>query len=254
MNRSRSSRLGVEQLESRTLLTAGSLKVAYGITNSVENYSNEVATLYQQMLHRTPDQGGLNTWVNSMQFGQPLEAVEAAITSSDEYFAGHGSTNSGYLQGLYTDILGRGADAGGSAHWSGDLAAGATRGSVSAAFSSSTEKLAAVIAADYVNVLGRNPEAGGVDGWMAKTKFNAGGSRNELLALFVGSNEYYQKNGNNDRDFINAAYQTILHRAPSGGGSFSGGGTGNVQGAGQGPSETDFWAGVAQDTPTFAQG
>src|SRR5262249_53329174 len=62
-------------------------RVALAILQSPESDSLEVQNIYAQFLHRTPDAGGLDNFVRTLQGGTSNEQVMAIIIGSDEYFA-----------------------------------------------------------------------------------------------------------------------------------------------------------------------
>src|SRR5207302_3190517 len=66
-----------------------------------------VTNWYEQYLHREPDVTGLDTFVTLLQNGNTETAVRAMLLGSAEYYALHGSTAQGFVQGLYQDVLWR---------------------------------------------------------------------------------------------------------------------------------------------------
>ena len=64
------------------------------------------------------------------------------MLGSDEFFAGHGhGTAAGFLQALYTDLLGRTLDQAGWNYWANLVGQGAARSQVAGAILNSTEFL-----------------------------------------------------------------------------------------------------------------
>jgi hypothetical protein len=97
--------------------------------------------LYQAALARSPDYAGLQNWSNGLQAGA-LTLAQAAdeFASSAEFVLKYGSLdNTGYVQQLYLNVLGRQADPAGAADWVGQLDSGASRGTVLVGFSESDE-------------------------------------------------------------------------------------------------------------------
>jgi uncharacterized repeat protein (TIGR01451 family) len=101
-------------------------KVINDFLTSEEYREHLVDCIYENFLHRAPDAPGLQFW--TAKLGSPrAEAqaggsgdelfVVAAIAGSPEYFLTHGNTDTGFVNGLYQDILGRNADGGGQAFW-----------------------------------------------------------------------------------------------------------------------------------------
>lgn len=85
-----------------------------------------VTSLYQELLGRTPDEGGLSAWVQAMAGGMTEAQVRQGFLDSAEYKArmSTGQAPSAYagdaqafVSGLYWELLGRAPDAGGLAAW-----------------------------------------------------------------------------------------------------------------------------------------
>ncbi|HEV3446786.1 MAG TPA: DUF4214 domain-containing protein [Gemmataceae bacterium] len=72
-----------------------------------ENPENLVRTWYEKYLNREPDPDGLSTWVGALVSGQSPESVLAGILNSDEYYIRAGNTPDGFIQKLFTDVVGR---------------------------------------------------------------------------------------------------------------------------------------------------
>jgi len=83
-----------------------------------------VQSWYQTYLGRTADAPGLDAWLQQVRQGAPLRLVQAGILASDEYYARHGSTPEGFVQGLYADVLHRAASPQEMSLWLDRLAAG----------------------------------------------------------------------------------------------------------------------------------
>lgn len=97
--------------------SASRFSIAYGIAASMEHESIVVAGDYQRYLGRSADASEVAGWVNNLQHGMSSEQVAAAFVASDEFYAGHGSSTQGWLNGAYQLILQRAPDANGFNHW-----------------------------------------------------------------------------------------------------------------------------------------
>lgn len=80
---------------------------------------NKIITLYKNILDRTDaeiaaDQAGIANWVNAVNAGTTLTAVEQALRSSDEY----------YVRQLYKTELYRNGDAAGILFWVNEISSG----------------------------------------------------------------------------------------------------------------------------------
>jgi hypothetical protein len=135
--------------------TASPAQVLVGFSESIENKAHtpdaqtaSVARLYYAELGRAPDAAGLSYWSGQLASGGATLAQEAsALAGSPEFVSTYGSLdNTGFVTRLYQNVLGRAADAAGLAVWTGELAGGASRGSVVIGFSESAEFKAKFVA------------------------------------------------------------------------------------------------------------
>ena len=99
------------------------------------------------ILGRAPDQAGLQFWVQQHEAGTPLSAIAGDFLASPEGQQIYGSpvvasaaSDAAFVNKAYQEVLGRSADAGGFALWTGQLQANAiTPGAVLASFVLSPE-------------------------------------------------------------------------------------------------------------------
>jgi len=100
-----------------------------------------VIRLYYAALARPPDYAGLQNWSDALHAGAlTLAGAGDQFAASPEFMLDYGALdNTGYVQQLYHNVLGRAADAPGLANWVGQLTAGASRGAVLIGFSESAE-------------------------------------------------------------------------------------------------------------------
>ena len=96
-----------------------------------------VGALYEDLLGRAPDPGGLAYWEGALSSGESTGAVATGICSSAEYRAG-------LVSDYYEHFLARGVDPAGLSFWEGRLAAGATDEQVMAGIVGSPEYYAEV--------------------------------------------------------------------------------------------------------------
>lgn len=206
---SRSRRSSLEQLEHRTLLSATPMDVALALTHSPEHYANVVAQQYEHYLGRSPDGAGLRFWVEQMEHGLAEEQLEGELLGCAEYVASHGGHGAGWVVGMYEDLLGRAPDDAGLAHWTTALGDGASPAAIAYGFATSRELEARRITGDYLTYLGRSPSAAEVDFW--SERFEEGWTNKDIMASFVGSDEYFRRHGDYDA-FLNGLYDDILDR------------------------------------------
>lgn len=154
-----------------------------------------VNRLYAAYFERSPDAGGLQFWVGRLRGGAGLGAVSAAFASSAEFVGTYGSlSDQAFVDLVYRNVLGRNADAGGLAYWTGQLAARRLdRGGVMIGFSESAEYKSATAAWNdvvqvYVGLLRRAPEPAALDYWAGQLR--AGASLATLISNVLASAEY----------------------------------------------------------------
>ncbi|HEX5445792.1 MAG TPA: DUF4214 domain-containing protein, partial [Pirellulales bacterium] len=165
--------------------------VAAAIAHSDEYYANFVIKPdYLKYLDRAADDSGVSYWTAKMQAGLTDGQLAAQLVASDEFFKAAGGTNSAWIDAAYQALLGRAADAGGQAYWTGRLSAGELRPQVAQGFTTSVESEKIQINDDYLHYLGRPADPTGLDHWLAQ--FTAGGTNEDLIAAFTGSDEYYK--------------------------------------------------------------
>lgn len=203
---------GAETLEDRTLLSVTPQELAVALTHSAEHYASVVQADYQHYLGRSADAQGLQHWVGALEHGETAEQLEAEFIGSQEYIANHGGSPSAWVSGMYQDLLGRSPDQAGLDQWVHELETGTSPSTVAQGFAASQEREGQRVVNDYVTLLGRTPSAAEVDAWV--NAFEHGLTNDDVESGFVGSSEFYHAHGGNKADFLNAAYQDILHRNP----------------------------------------
>jgi uncharacterized delta-60 repeat protein len=164
--------------------------VVADIEQSLEYRTDEVKSLYQHYLNRGLDQGAQG-WIDLLAGGATIEAVTAGILNSPEYFAKHGGSNSGFIQGLYQDVLGRAGSADEVQGWINALSSGLTRAQVAMGFLTSTEYRTDLVDADYTKFLLRSAEPAAQAAWVQALA--SGMSDQAVLAGIFGSAEGYAK-------------------------------------------------------------
>lgn len=174
-----------------------------------------VSAAYEQFLGRSADTDGLNYWVNQMQSGMSANAVDAAFLSSAEAFWRDGGTNSGWIKGLYQDLLDRAPDAAGNQYWLAQLQGGASKFAVALGFAASFEHEALVVAGDYQTLLGRSPTAADIAYWAPRLAVSPSDAL--LMASLIGSPEYYNsptKGRGIAAAWVTSVYQDLFSMAP----------------------------------------
>ncbi len=104
--------------------------------------SDQIRRLYFAYLDREPESTGLSYWSKFRAGGTSLSAISAQFAASTEFENTYGVlSDGGFVDLVYTNVLGRPPDASGRAFWLGQLQAGMTRGSLMIGFSESQEFL-----------------------------------------------------------------------------------------------------------------
>lgn len=145
--------------------------------------------LYRSTLGRTADAGGRTFWIGQLRSGQTPAQVASHFYASDEYFRRSGGTASAWVRDLYEEILGRPAEAGGLAFWTG-LAATVARPTIALDFYQSLESRRDRVEALYRTLLGRAPEASGWSHWAGVL---ANGRDLDLAMVLAASDEYFSR-------------------------------------------------------------
>jgi hypothetical protein len=164
-----------------------------------------VTKLYQQILDRAPEQGGLAVWVSLLDSGSASQQqVAQGILESAEH-------RGLQVDDFYQRFLHRAAEASGRAFWVQQLLAGASETSVEVGFLSSAEYLAehpgpdTLVSSFYMDILGRPADAAGMQYWESLAGLPAGPAG--VAAGLLDSWE-------NDVDRIDQLYAKYLGRAP----------------------------------------
>jgi hypothetical protein len=186
--------------------------------------AENVARLYQGVLHRAPDVAGLLAWTNDIDDSHvPLSAVANSFATSPEFIQTYGAlSDDGFVQKLYLNALGRPADAAGEHGWDDALASGLSRGAVAQAFAESPENRVNTVstAGDrndaeafrlYQAALARTPDQAGQLAWSAVLA--NGATPSQVAQGFVSSAEFQQKYGALDNShFVAQLYLNALNR------------------------------------------
>ncbi|MEU9779664.1 matrixin family metalloprotease [Streptomyces phaeochromogenes] len=162
------------------------------------------ASLYRDILGRRFDDEGLDGWVRGLFSGARPQDVARGFCYSQEH-SGQIATD------LYFALLDRAPDEAGLAGWRSQLQQGMGRQSAIVAFLDSAEYRGkyptddAFIDSLYRRLLGRPPDAGGLEFWRQRMRDHM--PRFEVARGFVLSEEYCR---NHSRDL----YQRLLRRQP----------------------------------------
>ena len=196
-------------------------------TNGAEAYR-----LYQATLGRTPDVTGLGYWTNDLDRGVDIHIVAQGFVNSTEFKTTYGNLdNTGFVNTLYQNVLGRAGDASGIAYWTSNLSSGAlSRSDVVVNFSESSENVAKTApqvqqgvfgispaATDVLRIyellLGRAPDASGMKYW---TEQHGGPTAANALATTGVNAPAVQSMDTIEREFMaTGEYRAIYDALPN---------------------------------------
>jgi Domain of unknown function (DUF4214) len=185
------SRPHIERLENRTLLSAANQAL--------------VAQMYQDLLQRPADDGGLANWTAALDHAASPTQVALSLAQSTEGQALQ-------VESLYRQFLHRGADSAGLAGFTQALAAGQTLEQIAAALVASPEYYqsrggsmgSGFLNALYQDALGRAVDASGA---AAYGQALAGGTTRAQVAQAIFASAELQQ------DVVQHDYQYFLRRA-----------------------------------------
>ena len=120
----------------------------YSYAGYQESFADDVFRLYRATLARDPDAAGLEGWAGQLAGGRAQAQVAAGFVASAEFQQTYGNTSdSQFINLLYQNVLGRGADGAGLQGWQDRLNGGWSRADVVLGFAQSTEFVRATGAA-----------------------------------------------------------------------------------------------------------
>jgi hypothetical protein len=142
------------------------LIVAQRIYDSVEHRGIQVDEYYQVFLNRPSDPLGRAAWVSAFTTGMSETDVQAGFLTSAEYLHQHAGP-AGVVQSIFDDVLGRAATEQDVAFWASVAQSPAGVGALALGILNSPEAQTREITFDYEALLGREPDAEGLNMWLA---------------------------------------------------------------------------------------
>jgi hypothetical protein len=168
------------------------LDVAHDLIFTDEYRGLDVDRIFRRFLKRQSDPGGRTYWINAMRGGRSLRKFRAQLFASNEYFTKAGSTNEGFVNAAYADVLGRAPDAAGRAYWIHKLDTGTSRSTVANTYLGSTEARRTIIKEQFLRFLDRYPTTSEIDAWMEPLRVSATGEQ-DLIGFLSASNAYFTR-------------------------------------------------------------
>jgi len=193
----------------------------------------QVMRLYDTVLQRGADPIGLDFSLDLIQDkGATLDTVASNLLNSPEFQTATGTlSNTAFVEYVYQQALGRGADAGGSSYWTSQLDGGLSRSSMLIGFSESAEHRALTsdlvgkgyfdtddtyqaVALLYDSFTGRLPDTGGLTFWSEQVK-TGGRTLTQVANEFAASSEFMSAiAGKDNGQLVDFMYQNTLDRGP----------------------------------------
>jgi hypothetical protein len=218
---------GLPVPDSRNGLTKSRIRVAEALS-WVES-TTFIAGFYQSVLGRPPEPAGLQSWTaylyntcDAAAFG----TVGQAFLDSAEFRTARPVTLSGLATILYQTFLSRAPDPGGLASWVSVFRAArvnmATTGFLpSAEFQNlvsdrtNAAQVRPVVTRFYTEILGRAPEAAGLENWVRYVT-----TTRDLEGAAIGflASSEFEARALTFRGYVTVLYRTFLGRAPDAGG------------------------------------
>ncbi len=174
-----------------TQLNAGVLpgQILGAIMTSTEYRYARIEAIYQQYLGRAAELGALTYWTAYMNEGGSELDFKLQLLVSAEYRAQFAS-DALFIQGLYTDLLGRSADSGGETFWLQVLNASPTGAvDVVRGLLNSQESYHGLLDDAYQQFLGRHVDPSSADYWLSRLTTGQV-TFDQLFANIVNSPEY----------------------------------------------------------------
>ncbi|PIE26367.1 MAG: hypothetical protein CSA58_09860 [Micrococcales bacterium] len=131
-------------------------QVALEVTRSDAWREKWIQRNYQDYLGRAGTAPGVAYWQRWMDRGLSPQGVEVKFLSSRVRWAKSGSTNRKWLDGMYSDVLGRSATPGLLDHWEGRLNSGWSRERAATVFVLHRDHLYPLIEKQYKDMLGKS--------------------------------------------------------------------------------------------------
>ena len=200
-----------------------------------------VDRLYNIILDRPAEEGGLADWTNALISGENTSAdIVYGLANSPE-FNNKGLSNDQIVERMYLAMLGRPSDAGGKADWIDAMANGCTVNGIINGFSGSQEfagvcagygikagnitnceprdknvNLTAFVSRMYTKALGRAYDVYGLNDW-TNDYLNGAATANKIAYGFILSDEFAARGLSNDA-YVDTLYRTFFDREPDEGG------------------------------------
>lgn len=147
--------------------TTNTAATQFTLDHNDANWTDDVFRLYNATLARDPDLAGFQSWTAKLGTGMDFLTAVSGFVNSKEFQNTYGTlSNTGFVELLYHNVLGRAADTLGLANWLAQLDGGASRSQVVQGFAQSKEFIAATATdlVDWVRAQGVQDKLTGGEG------------------------------------------------------------------------------------------
>jgi hypothetical protein len=172
-------------------LQAGATRgqIVHSIWVSPEHRGLQVDHFYTTFLRRPAD-SARTYWVTLLMNGVSEVEMARMFLLTAEYQATH-ADNTSFINGLYSDVLGRAADQAGMAYWTQALQNGATRDAVARQILTSAEAYTKILECNYAHFLRRSLDANGRQFWLSVLQ-SGQASPGTVSEMILASDEYFR--------------------------------------------------------------
>lgn len=143
---------------------------------------------FNRLLHRPPSSSEVNTFQSFLGSGT-IEQMQSAILGSAEYFADAGGTNTGFIDAMYSAVLGRTPSPGELSGWNGILTSGAQRSDVALVNLSGDEYRQDFVGGAYNQFLHRAANSTELNFYVGAMR--SGATDQQIVADLLSTDEYY---------------------------------------------------------------
>jgi hypothetical protein len=193
------------------------MQVAENILHAPGGDAYLVMQVFEKLLDRPADEGGMNYWVARLQSGLSDEAFFASVASSPEYGLlatskyYDSASDSKWISQMFLDALGRPVDSGSLAYFINKLRIGTRRIDVALEIGDGPEAHRREVTLAFNSLIGFIPDQGMFDNLVSS--LGAGGSTIEQVkAQIMGLPQYLAKTDGSNEGFLAAVFQDALGR------------------------------------------
>jgi hypothetical protein len=205
---------GVQKWGTMLAQTQSRYKVALAILTTSDAFTVEVNADFRAWLGHNADANGLNFYVSGLLGGKREEFVIDSIFASVEYsnklIPQYDPTlDKKWINQVFQDLLGFGADANALTFYTTEIRQGVTRQDMVPQIAQSNAYRTRFITTLFMNALSRTPSQDEINSYLFV--LSQGATLEQAQAMVYGSSEYFFGRGKgNNLDFLKALYADVL--------------------------------------------